>query len=282
MRSSLPRRPLALALYPAARSGRPGPRHAAPTITTSRARRSGTARPRPATISSSAGRSGSSGTSSERGALPIADPYSFRPEAQAPPNLQGWLLRDPRTGLSPVRSATCGPTTSSSGSRSSSPEASLRCGCARSGLRTGAALVGGVVFALAPYRVGQSTGHLLGLVSFLLPGHAAGTRATAPSPLRARAPCDPPVGAAPSRARGHPTRARLCLGATAALAVAEGGRDGPPGARRGRPDRGDRRVGVDRRRAGRSARSSATRRPSPTSSPGTPRPGSSGSRSSAG
>ena len=37
------------------------------------------------------------------------------------------------------------------------------------GLSRGAALAGGLVFALAPYRVGQSTGHLLGLISFLLP-----------------------------------------------------------------------------------------------------------------
>ena len=37
------------------------------------------------------------------------------------------------------------------------------------GVSRGAALVGGLVFALAPYRVGQSTGHLLGLISFLLP-----------------------------------------------------------------------------------------------------------------
>ncbi len=28
----------------------------------------------------------------ERGAAPWADPYSFRPEATAAPNLQGWLL----------------------------------------------------------------------------------------------------------------------------------------------------------------------------------------------
>ena len=34
----------------------------------------------------------------------------------------------------------------------------------------GAALAGGLAFELAPYRVAQSTGHLLGLVSFLLPG----------------------------------------------------------------------------------------------------------------
>ena len=37
------------------------------------------------------------------------------------------------------------------------------------GLARAAALTGGLVFALAPYRVGQSTGHLLGLIAFLLP-----------------------------------------------------------------------------------------------------------------
>ena len=37
------------------------------------------------------------------------------------------------------------------------------------GLARSAALAGGLVFALAPYRVGQSTGHLLGLIAFLLP-----------------------------------------------------------------------------------------------------------------
>jgi hypothetical protein len=37
------------------------------------------------------------------------------------------------------------------------------------GLARAAALAGGLVFALAPYRVGQSTGHLLGLIAFLLP-----------------------------------------------------------------------------------------------------------------
>ena len=45
------------------------------------------------------------GTSSERGAAPWADPYSFRPEAHATPNVQGWLL-GMRTGHRPaVRSA---------------------------------------------------------------------------------------------------------------------------------------------------------------------------------
>lgn len=37
------------------------------------------------------------------------------------------------------------------------------------GLGRGAALAGGLAFALAPYRVAQSTGHLLGPVSMLLP-----------------------------------------------------------------------------------------------------------------
>ena len=37
------------------------------------------------------------------------------------------------------------------------------------GLPLGAALAGGLAFALAPYRVAQSTGHLLGPISMLLP-----------------------------------------------------------------------------------------------------------------
>ena len=37
------------------------------------------------------------------------------------------------------------------------------------GLPRGAALVGGLVFAIAPYRVAQSAGHLLGPISILLP-----------------------------------------------------------------------------------------------------------------
>ena len=37
------------------------------------------------------------------------------------------------------------------------------------GLPLAAALVGGLAFALAPYRVAQSTGHLLGPISMLLP-----------------------------------------------------------------------------------------------------------------
>ena len=74
-----------------------------------------------------------------------------------------------RTGRSTGCSGTCGPTTSSCSSPSSSPGRSAAGGYARSGWRAVAALVGGLAFALAPYRVGQSTGHLLGLIAFLLP-----------------------------------------------------------------------------------------------------------------
>ena len=37
------------------------------------------------------------------------------------------------------------------------------------GLTIAAALAGGLVFTLAPYRVAQSTGHLLGMIAFLIP-----------------------------------------------------------------------------------------------------------------
>ena len=99
---------------------------------------------------------------------PLADPYSFRPEAEAPPNLQGWLLGLPYW---PLRAAF--------GDvwaydlivlLSFLAAGGLACWWLRAlGVSRPAALVGGVVFCLMPYRVGQSTGHLLGLISFLLP-----------------------------------------------------------------------------------------------------------------
>ena len=104
----------------------------------------------------------------ERGAAPWADPYSFRPEAKAAPNTQGWLLGLPYWPLDRLFGhvwawnmllllsyVAAGGLTA----------AWLRA----LGLPFGAALVGGLAFALAPYRVAQSTGHLLGLISFLLP-----------------------------------------------------------------------------------------------------------------
>ena len=99
---------------------------------------------------------------------PLVDPYSFRPEAEAPPNLQGWLLGVPYWPLS-----------SAFGDvwaydlvvlLSFVLAGGLACWWLRAlAVSRPAALVGGLVFCLMPYRVGQSTGHLLGLVSFLLP-----------------------------------------------------------------------------------------------------------------
>ncbi len=104
----------------------------------------------------------------EHGASPLADPYSFRPQATAAPNLQGWLLGVPfwplrhlfgniwAYNLIVLLSVVAA--------------GGVACWWLRSlGLVRTAALAGGLVFALAPYRVGQSTGHLLGLIAFLLP-----------------------------------------------------------------------------------------------------------------
>jgi hypothetical protein len=99
---------------------------------------------------------------------PLSDPYSFRPEAEAPPNLQGWLLGLPYW---PLR-ATVGDVWAYDlvVLLSFVAAGALACWWLRAlGLSRAAALVGGLVFCLMPYRVGQSTGHLLGLVSFLLP-----------------------------------------------------------------------------------------------------------------
>jgi hypothetical protein len=104
----------------------------------------------------------------ERGASPLDDPYSFRPLAEAPPNLQGWLLGLPfwplghLLGLVSAYNLLVVATFVLAGGATALWLRAL-------GLGAGAALVGGVVFALMPYRVGQSTGHLLGLISFLLP-----------------------------------------------------------------------------------------------------------------
>src|SRR5207253_4530608 len=104
----------------------------------------------------------------EHGHAPWRDPYSFRPEAKAQPNFSGWpywilfwplgavfglvggwnvlqLLFYALAGL-----AAC---------------AWLR----ELGLPRGPALAGGLAFAIAPYRVEQSVGHLLGPISILLP-----------------------------------------------------------------------------------------------------------------
>jgi hypothetical protein len=104
----------------------------------------------------------------ERGAAPWADPYSFRPEAAAPSNVQGWLLGLPYAPLDRltghVRAYNLIVLLSFIAA------GGFACWWLRAlGLGRSGALAGGLVFVLAPYRVGQSTGHLLGLVAFLLP-----------------------------------------------------------------------------------------------------------------
>ena len=104
----------------------------------------------------------------EHGGAPWADPYTFRPEASASPNLQGWLLGIPfwplRALLGNIWAYNLVVLLSIAAA------GALTCWWLRAlGLARGAALVGGLVFALAPYRLGQSTGHLLGLIAFLLP-----------------------------------------------------------------------------------------------------------------
>jgi hypothetical protein len=104
----------------------------------------------------------------ERGAAPWRDPYSFRPESSPRLNLQGWLFGLPfwplgrAFGTAWAYNVLLLLTFCTAGG--------LACWRLRSlGLARGPALVGGVAFALAPYRVAQSTGHLLGMISFLLP-----------------------------------------------------------------------------------------------------------------
>jgi hypothetical protein len=102
-------------------------------------------------------------------AAPWSDPYSFRPVTEGVAVFQGWLFGLP---LWPVFAA-AGPVAAWNvlvlGSYVLA--GGLAYGWLRSlGLPRGAALAGGLVFCVFPYRVAQSTGHLLGPISALLPG----------------------------------------------------------------------------------------------------------------
>lgn len=102
-------------------------------------------------------------------ATPWTDPYSFQPVADGVTVFQGWLFGLP---LWPVFAA-AGPVTAwNVFVLASYPLAGgLAYGWLRSlGMTRGAALAGGMVFAVFPYRVAQTTGHLLGPISALLPG----------------------------------------------------------------------------------------------------------------
>jgi hypothetical protein len=103
-----------------------------------------------------------------RGGAPWLDPYSFQPEADPALNLQGWLFGLPYWPLHALFGAVTAYnlflllTFVAAGALATWWLREL-------GLPRGAAVVGGFAFALAPYRAAQSTGHLLGPISLLLP-----------------------------------------------------------------------------------------------------------------
>jgi hypothetical protein len=104
----------------------------------------------------------------EHGRAPWRDPYTFQPESPPRANFGGWPFGLPFWPLSAVFGDVLGwnlfilLTYLAAG-------AFAYLWLRELGLPRGAALVGGLVFALAPYRVAQSAGHLRGPISTLLP-----------------------------------------------------------------------------------------------------------------
>jgi hypothetical protein len=103
-----------------------------------------------------------------RGAEPWLDPYSFQPEIEPRVNFAAWPFAAVYGPLQALLGTVAGwnvfvlLTYVGAGGLAALWLRAL-------GLGLGAALVGGLAFALAPYRVAQSTGHLLGPISMLLP-----------------------------------------------------------------------------------------------------------------
>lgn len=103
-----------------------------------------------------------------RGEPPWLDPYSFQPEVEPRVNFAGWPFAVVFGPLEALLGGVAGwnlfvlLTFVGAGGFAALWLRAL-------GLPLGAALVGGLAFALAPYRVAQSTGHLLGPISMLLP-----------------------------------------------------------------------------------------------------------------
>jgi hypothetical protein len=113
------------------------------------------------------------------GHAPWLDPYSFRPETGGGTNFAGWPFGLPYWPLA----AALGPVLAWNAFTLLVYVAAggLACWWLRTlGIGGGAALAGGLAFAIAPYRVEQSVGHLLGPISILLPlaliGIEKGTR----------------------------------------------------------------------------------------------------------
>ena len=104
----------------------------------------------------------------EHGRAPWRDPYTFRPESKPVLNLQGWPFGLPFWPLD----ALFGTIVAWNALTLLVYVAAGLLACAwlrELGLPRGPALVGGLAFALAPYRANQSVGHLLGPISILLP-----------------------------------------------------------------------------------------------------------------
>ena len=103
-----------------------------------------------------------------RGEQPWLDPYSFQPEVEPRVNFAGWPFAAVFGPLQALFGTVVGwnlfvlLTYVGAGGLTALWLRAL-------GLPLAAALVGGLAFALAPYRVAQSTGHLLGPISMLLP-----------------------------------------------------------------------------------------------------------------
>jgi hypothetical protein len=104
----------------------------------------------------------------EHGRAPWRDPYTFRPEAKQQPNYPGWpfgLLFWPLGAVFGLVGGWNVLQILLYGLAGLAASAWLR----ELGLPRGPALAGGLAFAIAPYRVAQSVGHLLGPISLLIP-----------------------------------------------------------------------------------------------------------------
>jgi hypothetical protein len=104
----------------------------------------------------------------EHGRAPWRDPYTFRPEVGPQTNPAGWPFGLPYWPLAAALGTVLAwnafvlLTHLGAGAACFAWLRELE-------IRRGSALAGGLAFALAPYRVQQSTGHLLGPISLLIP-----------------------------------------------------------------------------------------------------------------
>ncbi len=104
----------------------------------------------------------------EHGRAPWRDPYSFRPEAGPIPNFAGWPFGLAYWPLSHVFGLVAGWNVLQLLIYTAAGLLALAW-LRELGLPRGPALAGGLAFAIAPYRVEQSVGHLLGPISIMLP-----------------------------------------------------------------------------------------------------------------